>query len=66
MTLAIFVVFISFLISKIRKLLKPIKAPTLDLDEYWGPGKKSDYKENTEVVKYEISFPDEVKFDLKL
>ncbi|XP_037927171.1 juvenile hormone epoxide hydrolase 1-like [Hermetia illucens] len=68
-TLAIFVVFTSFLISKIRKLLKPIKAPTLDLDEYWGPGKKSDYKENTEVVKYEISFPDEtietLKNDLK-
>ncbi|XP_037926613.1 juvenile hormone epoxide hydrolase 1-like isoform X1 [Hermetia illucens] len=59
-TLAVFVVFIAFSAYKFRELTKPIEAPKFDLDEYWGPGKKSDYKENTEVVKYEISFPDKV------
>lgn len=59
-TLAVFAVFIAFSAYKFRELTKPIEAPKFDLDEYWGPGKKSDYKENTEVVKYEISFPDKV------
>lgn len=59
-SLAVFVVFVAFSAYKFRESTKPIEAPKFDLNQYWGPGKKSDYKENTEVVKYEISFPDKV------
>ncbi|CAD7077456.1 unnamed protein product [Hermetia illucens] len=59
-TLAAFVVFVAFSVYKFRELTKPIDAPTLDLDEYWGPGKKSNYKENTEVVENKFFIPDEV------
>ncbi|CAD7077453.1 unnamed protein product [Hermetia illucens] len=58
-TLAVFVVFVAFSVYKFREFTKPIAAPTLDLDKYWGPGKKSDYKQNTEVVEFKISFSDE-------
>ncbi|CAD7077458.1 unnamed protein product [Hermetia illucens] len=64
-SLAVFVVFVAFSAYKFRESTKPIEAPKFDLNQYWGPGKKSDYKENTEVVKYEISFPDKAIEALK-
>lgn len=63
-TLAIFVVFVAFSVYKLREFSKPIEAPKLDLDEYWGPGNKADYKENTEVVGNRIFFPEEVSIFL--
>ncbi|XP_037917415.1 juvenile hormone epoxide hydrolase 1-like isoform X1 [Hermetia illucens] len=63
--LAIFVVFVAFSVYKLREFSKPIEAPKLDLDEYWGPGNKADYKENTEVVGNRIFFPEEVIENLK-
>ncbi|KAI8119030.1 Juvenile hormone epoxide hydrolase 1 [Lucilia cuprina] len=53
------------LIQNYRLLSQPLPAPKFDLQEYWGPGKASDYKENTAVTPFDIAVKLELIEDLK-
>lgn len=44
---------------------KPVPVPPLDLKEYWGPGDVKQYKEDTTVKPFKISYPPEVIEKLK-
>lgn len=48
------------LVQNYRLLKQPLPAPKFDLQEYWGPGKAADYKENTAVTPFDIATKPEV------
>ena len=60
--------FYLFLISIIVAVLyksyydisKPLEGPKLDMNQYWGPGDKKLYKEDTSIRKFEISYGNDV------
>lgn len=54
------------LFQNYRLMSKPIPAPKLDFNEYWGPGKAENYKENTKVKPFDITAKPELIEDLKV
>lgn len=48
------------LIQNYRLLSQPLPAPKFDFQEYWGPGKAADYKENAAVTPFDIATKPEV------
>lgn len=48
------------LIQNYRLLSQPLSAPEIDTNEYWGPGRAADYKENTAVIPFDIATKPEV------
>lgn len=44
------------LYSQYRSISVPKALPDLDIDAYWGPGLKSDYKVNKAIIPHEIQY----------
>lgn len=56
LTLIAFALGVGFLYSQYRALSVPKPLPDLDVTAYWGPGLKSDYKENKAIIPQEIRY----------
>uniref|UniRef100_A0A0K8TLC3 Epoxide hydrolase n=1 Tax=Tabanus bromius TaxID=304241 RepID=A0A0K8TLC3_TABBR len=53
------------LIKQYYDLSKPYPVPKMDLDEYWGPGDKAQYKEDKELVVNKLYYDEEIIDDLR-
>lgn len=51
------------LFQNYRLMAKPLKAPEFDFNEYWGPGKAENYKENKDVKPFDITAQPEVSMN---
>lgn len=49
------------LFQNYRLMKQPVPAPKFDLNEYWGPGSRADYKENIAVKPFDIAVKPEVR-----
>lgn len=47
--------------KKYRDLQAPGERPQLDIEAYWGPKIKEPYRENPEIVSFDISVKPEVR-----
>lgn len=63
--LSLAVLVLAFGYYKFWQITRPMPAPKLDLTEYWGPGKKSAYKENLSINRFEIFYDEETIATLK-
>ncbi|XP_055376706.1 juvenile hormone epoxide hydrolase 1-like [Condylostylus longicornis] len=61
----ILIAFIAIIYQGYVYISKPLDVPTFDLNEFWGPGSKLEYKEDPTIVSNKIHYPDEVIEDLR-
>lgn len=61
--LAVLVIALGY--YKFWQITRPLPLPKLDDTEYWGPGKKSAYRENKLIDRFEIFYDEETIATLK-
>lgn len=59
-TIIIITLLFAYGFKAFRDLTKPLDAPKIDLNEYWGPGEKNLYKEDTTIKPFKVTYPNEV------
>lgn len=47
-------------VKNFNDMSKPLPIPDLDLKRYWGPGSAANYKEDTAIKPFKISYTKEV------
>ncbi|XP_055544371.1 juvenile hormone epoxide hydrolase 2-like [Wyeomyia smithii] len=55
----------ALLFQQYRNLTKPVSAPKIELQEYWGTGDADNYTEQTSVEPFELNYDEEVINTLK-
>lgn len=58
--LVVFAVTVGIAYMKFNSISSPLPAPKFDADAYWGPGKKTAYKEDKAVKPFKINYSDRV------
>lgn len=53
-------IFIAFLIKKYFDISKPLPPPKFNINQYWGPGHGANYKEDTSIKPFKISYSERV------
>lgn len=65
LTTLITVGLIALLYYQFRNITKPLKAPILDVDYYWGPGDRANYQEDTQIHSKLVQYDDTIIKDLQ-
>lgn len=55
----VFIAITGIILQTLWTLLKPLEAPKLDVNAYWGRGDAVNYKEDLSIKRQEIKFSDE-------
>ncbi|XP_036332372.1 juvenile hormone epoxide hydrolase 1-like, partial [Rhagoletis pomonella] len=63
--LVLLVVVLAVFVHRLHLLSSSAPLPALSDTEYWGPGSAANYKENTDIKKFDISVKPKVIEDLK-
>lgn len=52
------IIIVTVTYRKINEVTKPLKAPILNLDQYWGKGEKTAYDEDKSIKPQEVYYSD--------